>query len=743
MTPAPSPATAFADVALPVPLPGPFVYAVPETLEPVTVGSRVLVPFGPRILTGVLVATGAEPEAELRAKVRPIERMIDAEPLFSADLFDLIQFAADYYSATTGEVMKTAVPPGILPAGHRVWKLTKAGREALREATLDLPPAQQSLLERLKSRPLRVQSKLASPGKALAARGLVTKSHSLRVIDLDTNTPPSPDANDPAVAQAQSLPPTPAQAAALEAILSSIDEGECARFLLHGVTGSGKTEVYLQAIQRCLERGQTAIVLVPEIALTEHLSARFQERFGDQVAVLHSGLSDKVRRERWFGLRSGQLRVAVGARSTIWAPVPRLGLIIVDEEHDASFKQNSDVRYHARDLALKRGRLASATTILGSATPSLETLHSARTGRITELRLPRRVGKSRLPTIEIVDLKEAQRRHGNTELLSVELRDRLQETIEGGRQGIIFLNRRGFNTVVYCADCAAPRLCPHCDVSLTHHARAKRLRCHHCDYQTKNQSACPSCGSHAQVPHGAGTERVEQAILETIPGARTLRLDRDTVTSVHEIEDVLSSFRNREADVLIGTQMVAKGHDFPGVGFVGIVLADAALALPDFRSAERCFQLLTQVAGRAGRRDEAGYVVIQSFQPDHYTIQCALDHDTDRFFEIECAQREALGYPPFGRLATVRVESEDLVKAQRGAETLAERLRSFAPPRTVRIRGPAPCPIGRVRAHYRYMILLVAASPAALVHVLQRCKSSLSDLKRIRVSIDMDAQDLL
>lgn len=538
-------------------------------------------------------------------------------------------------------------------------------------------------------------------------------------------------------------PPTPEQARALEVTRAAVDAQESKAFLLQGVTGSGKTEVYLGTIEHALSQGRGGIVLVPEIALTPQLEGRFRARFGDQVVVLHSGVPDAERRRRWWALREGRARIALGPRSAVWAPVARLGVVVVDEEHDASFKQHNELRYQGRDLALVRARQEGAVAVLGSATPSLESTWLVEQGRLERLRLDARVGDRPLPTIEVVDLAEERRAlKGELRLLSRALEDRLRELRPKGEQAILFLNRRGFNTVVHCGACDDVKKCPRCDVSLTYHREERKLACHRCFFEEALTAPCRSCRSRDVRPLGAGTERVVAAVAEAVPELRILRLDRDVTQRTGGADEVLAQFRAGAADVLVGTQMVAKGHDFPRVTLVGIILADASLAFPDFRAAERTFQLLTQVAGRAGRAERPGTVVIQSLQPDHYALRAALAHDPDGFYAIEAPSREDALYPPFARLGAVRVESEDPLRSERAVEVVARRARELADGPELRVAGPAPAPIAKVRDRHRHLVLLFAPTPARLAAWMRRLRSGL-DLRGVDLLFDVDAVDLL
>lgn len=534
------------------------------------------------------------------------------------------------------------------------------------------------------------------------------------------------------------------QRRALERILAAFEAHRPEAFLLRGVTGSGKTEVYLQAIAKVRAAGQTAVVLVPEIALTSQLEGRFRARFGDDLAVLHSAMTDKERRQSWHRLRHGRSGIALGPRSAIWAPVEKLGILIVDEEHDPSFKQHNDLRYHGRDLALFRAKKTGAVAVLGSATPALETRQLAEQGRLTELRLAERIHGRPMPKVQLVDLARAVETAHELPMFTRPLEDALRETVTAGEQAILFLNRRGFNSVVVCDDCAEVRRCPSCSVSLTYHKGSRALVCHYCGHQERLELPCKKCQSLAMKPYGFGTERVAEALSALIPEARVLRLDRDITSRVGALEEVLAKFHRREADILVGTQMVAKGHDFPGVTLVGILCADASLAFPDFRAAERTFQLMTQVAGRAGRADLPGRVIVQTFQPQHYALTAAIDHDDERFFRVECESRRSAGYPPFGRVGLVRVESENAQAALSTANRLGELARAACREEGLRARGPIPAPIERIRGRYRHMLMLSAPSPAKLVQAMRFVRDKAGKLPSgVDVIFDVDAVDLL
>ena len=488
-------------------------------------------------------------------------------------------------------------------------------------------------------------------------------------------------------------------------------------FLLHGVTGSGKTEVYLRAIAEALEAGRQALVLVPEITLTHQLVARVRARFGDEVAVLHSGLKPGDRLAQWERLRTGDTRIAVGARSALFAPLEDLGLIVIDEEHDGAYKNEEGFRYHAADIAARRATQAGCPLILGSATPALETRHQAETGRIKRLSLPRRVGGRPLPAVEIVDLGKEKDKNprGRKLILSRPMRAAIEQTMADGGQTILFLNRRGFSTRIFCFQCGHAERCDDCDVALVFHAADYKLKCHYCDLERDVPENCNGCGDPETALLGVGTERLEEEVQSVFPNARTMRLDRDVAQKRGHTESVLKALKDEAVDIVIGTQMVAKGHDFPGVQLVGVVAADIGLHLPDFRAAERTFQLLTQVAGRAGRANRPGRVVVQTFVPDHYALAPVGSHDFEGFYRDEITHREALGYPPFGRLSRILVHAEEEEHARQGIEAVANAARAVLRDGVrLEVLGPSPAPIARLRGRYRFMCLLKGDDEEAL-----------------------------
>ncbi len=542
------------------------------------------------------------------------------------------------------------------------------------------------------------------------------------------------------------------QEKALSPILRCIGERRARSFLLHGVTGSGKTEVYLRAISAALDQGRQALVLVPEITLTHQIVARLRARFGDDLAVLHSGLRPAERLEQWQRLGEGNTPIAVGARSAVFAPLTKIGVIVVDEEHDSAYKNEEGFRYHARRLAEGLSSHFACPVILGSATPALETRYRAESGEIERRVLPRRIGGRPLPSVEIVNLEvERQRtRRGRKLILSNPLRRGLEETLAESAQSIVFLNRRGFSTQIFCFDCGFAERCMDCDVALVYHATEHCLRCHYCDFTKSPPQACGGCGNPDTALLGIGTERVEEEIRAILPGARTARLDRDTAQRRGHVASVLSALRAGEIDILIGTQMVAKGHDFPGVRLVGVVAADLGLHMPDFRASERCFQLLTQVAGRAGRAHLPGRVILQSFVPDHYAIRCARKHDYETFYREEIGHRRALGYPPFGRITQIIVTGEELEATQKAAEELVAAVRAD-PPESAgeetsewEVLGPVPAPFARLRGRHRLQIVIKGTSQPAVLALSARFAAAGRGMRGdIQVMVDVDPVNML
>ncbi|MEN9799208.1 MAG: hypothetical protein RL653_2904 [Pseudomonadota bacterium] len=733
------------------PVRGEYTYAVPDALRgKLLPGQRVLVPFGRgKALGFYLGETSTLPEGATTLK--PVEKLLDAEPALPGDLVQLLRFAARHYRYPLGEAIRGAMPPGL------------SGKEEAREATPDVtwfaevqPGASPESLKRAPAQAAALSYLLAVGGRAAVdevAHAIPGARETLRKLQEKGLVRLEAVANVATVREGlqQGRPAalTPGQAQAVERLRGALDGGGFQPFLLHGVTGSGKTEVYLQAAEHALSLGKGVLILVPEIALTPQLVGRFRSRFGDAVAVLHSALKDTERLRAWQRLRAGELRLAVGVRSAIFAPVQGLGLVVVDEEHDPSFKQEEKLRYNARDLAVVRGSQSGATVVLGSATPSLETLENARKGRYARLALDARVDDRPMPEVALVDLRqERPRTAGVTEeapVLSPPLLDAMGETLARGQQVILFLNRRGHSTFVVCAVCGHSLRCRSCDVSLTHHLSSGRVQCHYCGEAHGLPTTCPECNG-ALLLLGVGTERVEAEVAERFPTARVARLDRDAASSAERLTELLAAFARRETDILVGTQMVAKGHDFPGVTLVCVVMADSSLALPDFRSAERTFHLLTQVAGRAGRGKDPGRVLVQTYNPESEPVARVMGHDYEGFAEQELDWRRSFLYPPFARLVAIRVEGEHPEQTASVARALGQRMARALPRASsgVRLLGPAPAPIARIRGKTRWQLLLKAPTHAAMNGPLDAAEALLPELpKAVKVVIDVDPGAML
>ena len=757
--------TALVKVALPVPVRRAFTYKIAGAAPPA--GTRVMVPFRNRTLVGWVLGPGSEVP-----RVRDVLSVLEAEPSVSGELLELARWIAEYYVAPAGIVLRTMLPAGMgsasptfpAPRTRSVVRTTRSiGTLEELDRIFGRAKRQREAFERLQEAGGRqALAALLENGfsrgvvRGLEVKGLARVAKEAVVRD--------PFQGEPVTA-APRLTPTPAQRGVLKRLAGALKTGGGA-FLLHGVTSSGKSLVYIELIRRVLARGGGAIMLVPEIALTPQTVSRFRGAFGDLVAVLHSGLSDGERFDAWQQLRSGEKRIAIGARSAVFAPVSAPGAIVVDEEHDGSYKQSEAPRYNARDVAVVRAARAGAVCVLGSATPSLESWMNAKSGKYTLLELPDRVGGAVLPEVRIVDLRArgvsaagtgapasagaaaAGSREPSTppappeRVLSPALVEALRRRLSRQEQTILLLNRRGYATFALCESCGDVMECVRCSVSMTLHRGRRRMICHHCGHTKSPPDRCLQCGSRALSYRGLGTEQVERILLESLPGARVARMDVDTTGGKWSHRDILERVRAGEVDILLGTQMIAKGLDFPRVTLVGVINADIGLHLPDFRSCERTFQLLSQVAGRAGRRKLPGEVIIQTYVPDHYVVRAAVAHDYRGFVERELGARTDPAYPPHLRLARILVSSPSQADALAGVEALDAWLR----PRTGRrpeVLGPAPAPIEKLNGRFRWHILLrggVADVGRTLRMVADGFQAKGGD---VRVSLDRDPLQLM
>ncbi|MCK5145116.1 primosomal protein N' [bacterium] len=803
----------YVTVIFPHPPAGHFTYFVPEKFrQNIAAGLRVLVPLGRRRVTGFTTTFVNKPDFDT---IKSIEDVLDEMPLLTPELIDLTAWIAEYYLGSWGEVIKTALPPGMLkrerlkislPDEDAVWpkkhiallELLKSSRsiyadqlkkrlnKSIQRHTLrnlaqaglisltsvleetqariqmeahyslarQVEKAELDILKRKAPRQAYVVESLMGAGYALPRPDLEVTSTILKRLEetgwiaREEHEKIRNPYKHQEIVPAIPLTLTDQQNSALYHITEANKKGEFTTFLLHGVTASGKTQVYIEAIRDVLNRGQSALVLIPEIALTPQAVERYQSAFGDQVAVLHSRMSTGERYDTWRQIKNGRYCIALGPRSAIFAPLVNLGLIIVDEEHDSSYKQIDPApRYHARDVAVMRGMKSHARIILGSATPSLESYFNATNGKYFLLELKDRIDFVPMPTVHIIDRSKVQpweeERVFDSRLVVV-----IKERIDAGEQVILLQNRRGFATFLRCNECGSIEQCPHCDISMTFHQSDRWLRCHYCGHQRRAKEQCSSCGGTTLKYRGIGTQRVEEALQEQLPGIRIIRMDQDTTQHKGAHERLLKSFAMQEADVLIGTQMVAKGHDFPGVHLVGIISADTGLHFPDFRAAEKTFQLLTQTAGRAGRRDKQGHVFIQTRHINHPVLDFSRDHDYNSFYAFEIDARKELGYPPWGRLAMVRFRGIDESLVSRAATLFRQRLAHY---QGIDILGPVPSPLARLQNQYRFQVIFRSHKEtdpsgqlirATVREGIKRYRQE-GAIQNVKVAVDIDPVDLL
>ncbi len=815
-----------ADVAVPLGVRKTFAYAVPaEFKKSISPGARVLVPFGRKLLTGVVVAYPVEPPAGFR--IRPIRDLLDARPVVPADLVQTAMWVARHYFTAPGEVFRALFPSGIEVTGEERIKLSgrcatllsgglrPTGLSPQEAALLEIISAEGAIStkdlksrsrirgverwigslaegkwieveeqvqrgrirekERLGIRAVRVNTEeadvlsaaqqrlytLLEPGSAavplqdilrrsvtsasvalsLARKGLVEIAPmTIQRTPLDLTDAPAKKA----------LTLTDSQDRVFAALQELVLGRRAERCLLHGVTGSGKTEIYLRLIAEVLQLGGTAILMVPEIGLTPLLSRIAVSHFPDKVALLHSGMSPGERHDQWQKIRSGLAPVVVGTRSAVFAPLENLRLVVIDEEQDSSYKQDETPRYHAREVAWHRIRQSEGVLLMGSATPSIETFHAAKeAGTVRYFSLPERVEARPLPDVVVVDMSVEFQRHGKRTILAQTLLDELRARLDRGEQSMVLLNRRGYSRSLLCRSCGQTVGCPECSISLTYHQEENRLLCHYCGAEKSVPSVCASCGGEYIYFVGVGTEQLEEVLRKLLPGARIARLDRDTTRRRGLLRRTLLDFSAGQLDVLVGTQILAKGHDFPNVTLVGVIAADAGLQFPDFRSAERTFQLLTQVAGRAGRGATHGRVILQSFYPDHYALRFARKQDYGGFYHQEVEFRGLLGYPPFTQLVQILVSEASVQKAFMIAGKIAAALRMFVPQsdsgQKVRLLGPAVAPLERLRGKYRVQILLKVYPGGDLLGALDQAFRYASEhrVPLRNVSVDVDPLSLL
>ncbi len=674
----------FAEVVFGVPINKVFLYKIPDKLKPLSKkGVRVFAPFGRRNLIGYIVALQDKSDPVLRHNGTCIEtkeliEILDDKPVVNEEMLKFTRWISDYYLCPWGEVIESAMPE---------W--------------VDVKIVNKREIKRVKERSQKSEARSQKPkGKT------------------------------------SDFPLTTYQENVINKIKNKIERNEHQVFLLHGVTGSGKTEVYIRAAAEALKKGKKVIVMVPEITLTLQLFQRFLNVFVNRVAILHSGLTQRERYNEWMKVRNGEVDIVIGARSAVFAPFENIGLIIVDEEHDTAYKQDTSPRYNGRDIAVVRGKASGAVVILGSATPSMESFYNSQTGKYEYLHLPDRIDKKTLPSIEIVDIK-------GVNIISDRLRSEMEKRIEKKEQTLLFINRRGSATFIQCSDCGYVWRCKNCSVSLIHHKKDNLCVCHYCGYSETVSDTCPQCKGYTINYKGRGTQKIEDEIKALFPNSNIERMDRDTVRKRGEAGRILKGIDERSVDILIGTQMIAKGHDYPGITLVGIVSADESLNIPDFRASERTFQLITQVAGRAGRGDINGDVILQTYNPDHYSVKCAKEYDFIGFYNQEGGLREALNYPPYSKMVSFRIEGSNEKGVEQFSHNFGKILDEIIEGQNdVEKLGPSKAIIYKIRNRYRWQILLKGRKIGNLKKIVSKAteeaKIRLQKTSKGNIKLDID-----
>lgn len=723
-----------------------FHYQIPEKLQgKVQLGSVVKIPFGNQELEGVVIGFVEKPEV---AKIKDIRAVVSEYPLFNKELIELAYWMADYYICPKAATLQAMLPAGLKISTKNVSaKMVNCAyllisSEEISQLNLNTAPKQRHILNYLElhngsevSQILQFTGASRSSLKALEDKGYVS-------------IVPKEVYRDPYSGELLSLEVPSELTEDQKRALQEIEDEYISNrrpILIHGVTGSGKTEVYLRAIEDMIQRGKQAIVLVPEIALTPQMVAVFKGRLGQKVAVLHSGLSAGERRDAWIHIAKGHVQVVVGARSAVFSPFTNLGIIIIDEEHEQSYKQDTLPRFHARQVAIKRSQLQGAQVVMGSATPSLETYFKASKGEYRLVNLEKRILDRPLPYVEIVDMRQ-ELKNGNKSIFSVELQRKILDRFKKQEQILLFLNRRGFHTFVSCRECGHVLKCPHCEISLTYHAKSDELKCHYCGYGTSSPVICPSCGSKAIRHFGTGTQRVEEEVKKLLPQARVARVDVDTTSQKGAYDRIYRAVRNGEIDILVGTQMIAKGLDFPKVTLVGVISADISLYLPEMRAGERTFQLITQVAGRAGRGEIPGEVILQTYNPEDSVILSAAHQDFLDFYHLEIGKRKLTGYPPYGYMIRVLFTCMDLSMLIRNTEGIAGFIEAELKD-DANLLGPAPAPLERIKDRYRYQLVIkginISEMNAALLRGMEKAKKDGLLNKNINISVDVEPLNMM
>ncbi len=755
----------FVSVAVPVPALDELTYRLPDDVPAPPAGARVDVPLGSRRLTGIIVdPSAAAPPTSMR--VRDVLGVRDSIAFVPLSLVVLAQWVADYYLAGPGDVLASALPPRVLTGDARTFRrrrvatLTARGAQGAAQILAGVPADSTDdgaeTLARLGPRQRETLTLLAGtpaglPVSVLVARGIGSSTLARLVQAGVVAITHETLVRDPFAAHATAfdsggapLTLTDEQRSALDVLEPLADAGEYRAALLKGVTGSGKTEIYLHLADRVRRQGRKALILVPEIALTPAVAGRVRARFGDRVAIQHSGLSDGERHDQWHRVRDGSVDVVVGTRSAVFSPLEHVGLVVVDEEHDTSYKQDETPRYHGRDVAVMRAKQQGALVVLGSATPSLESFHNATRGRYTLVTLDRRVADRPMAAVHVVNMRDEWAEAGAEVIVSRGLVEGIADRLAAGEQALVLLNRRGVSSAVLCRQCGSTVECPHCSVSMTVHGSGlrARARCHYCDYGCAVPPACPKCAAPYMEHLGCGTERLEIDLRARFPDARIGRVDRDTVGTRGSLTALLAKFGRRELDLLVGTQMIAKGHDFPYVTLVGVVSADVGLGLPDFRAAERTFQLITQVVGRAGRGERRGEAYVQTLFPSHYAVRCGCAQDYEAFVAKELEFRAALRYPPVTAMINLVVRGASLEAALEAARELATRVKALLGASGVVLLGPAPAPIAKLRGEHRAQFFLKGGDRAVMKAAVRAALATLPAVAR-RTTVDVDPVSML
>jgi len=735
-------------VAVPVPFLDLLTYRVPDGIPTPSVGARVRVPVGTRVLTGCAVEY---PTVAPAGDLKDVIEVLDVEPLLPAGVVALCRWVADYYLAGVGDAIAAAMPPGAKRKATsfktmRVAMLTALGTDAVSRADAErLTPRQREALEVLAGSSTGLPlSELRDRGVSTDVIGRLTTRGLVLLKAEATERDPFERAAMAGVQPSGTRALTAEQTTAFAQLAALADARDFRVALLHGVTGSGKTEIYLRLADRVRQAGGQTLLMVPEIALTPSIAGLFRGAFGDRVAIQHSGLSDGERHDQWHRIRRGDVDVVVGTRSAVFAPLTRVGVIVVDEEHDTSYKQEEVPRYHGRDVAIVRGREERALVVLGSATPSMESYQHALTGKYSKATLERRVLDRPLASVRLVNMREEYADQGPDVVISRTLASAVDDRLQRQEQVLVLLNRRGYATAVFCRQCGDAFECPNCTISLTVHTARQgwRARCHYCNYSMMVPKTCRKCAAPYLEQVGFGTEKVEQHLRERFPAARIGRIDRDSVRRKGALTSLLSRFATGDLDVLVGTQMIAKGHDFPRVTLVGVISADVGLGVADFRAGERTFQLLTQVAGRAGRGERVGEAVVQTLYPEHYSIQLACRQDYAAFFDREIAYRRGMRYPPTVALVNVVVRGRSFEDAMGTANDVVQRLKSSAASGGFVILGPAPAPLVRLRGEHRVQFFLKGGKRADMRNAIKAMLTEMPDARR-RMTIDVDPLNVL